>query len=183
MSAFQEETLSGHKVIISNNRSDWAAERHEQHVDGVYKVGRRAFMASLMQFPITQTLSLVQNVLVLVTGTFLVIEGSTTLGTVLAFAGYSALLASPLAEMANLITATLNAAAGGDRVFRIIDERPDVVDAPDAVDYEFRGGRSTSTTSTSATCRAASCCATTPSRSSPARASASAGRRVPARAP
>ena len=141
VSAFQEETLSGHKVIISNNRSDWAAERHEQHVDGVYKVGRRAFMASLMQFPITQTLSLVQNVLVLVTGTFLVIEGSTTLGTVLAFAGYSALLASPLAEMANLITATLNAAAGGDRVFRIIDERPDVVDAPDAVDYEFRGGR------------------------------------------
>jgi len=141
VSAFQEETLSGHKVIISNNRSDWASARHEQHVDGVYKVGRRAFMASLMQFPITQTLSLVQNVLVLVTGTFLVIEGSTTLGTVLAFAGYSALLASPLAEMANLITATLNAAAGGDRVFRIIDERPDVVDAPDAVDYEFRGGR------------------------------------------
>ena len=141
VSAFQEETLSGHKVIISNNRSDWASERHEEHVDGVYKVGRRAFMAALMQFPITQTLSLVQNVLVLVTGTFLVINGSTTLGTVLAFAGYSALLASPLAEMANLITATLNVAAGGDRVFRIIDERPDVTDAPDAVDYEFKGGR------------------------------------------
>jgi len=59
----------------------------------------------------------------------------------LAFAGYSALLASPLAEMANLITTSLNASAGGDRVFRIIDERPDVQDAPDAVDYEFKGGR------------------------------------------
>jgi ABC-type multidrug transport system fused ATPase/permease subunit len=141
VSSFQEETLSGHKVIISNNRRDWASERHEEHVAGVYRVGRRAFMASLMQFPITQTLSLVQNVLVLVTGTFLVIDGSTTLGTVLAFAGYSALLAAPLAEMANLITTTLNASAAGDRVFRIIDERPEIEDAPDAVDYEFKGGR------------------------------------------
>ncbi|MGB5756163.1 MAG: ABC transporter ATP-binding protein [Acidimicrobiales bacterium] len=141
VSAFQEETISGHKVIISNNRRDWASERHEEHVDGVYKVGRRAFMAALMQFPITQTLSLVQNVLVLVVGTLLVIDGSTSLGTVLAFAGYSALLASPLAEMANLITTALNASAGGDRVFRIIDERPEIQDAPDAVDYEFKGGR------------------------------------------
>ncbi|MDH4115858.1 MAG: ABC transporter ATP-binding protein/permease [Acidimicrobiia bacterium] len=141
VSAYQEETLSGHKVIISNNRRQWASERHEEHVAGVYKVGRRAFMSALMQFPITQTLSLVQNVLVLVAGTFLVIDGSTTLGTVIAFAGYSALLASPLAEMANLITTSLNASAAGDRVFRIIDERPEIQDAPDAVDYEFKGGR------------------------------------------
>jgi ATP-binding cassette subfamily B protein len=141
VSAFQEETLSGHKVIISKNRRQWARDSHEEQVEGVYDVGKRAFMASLMQFPATQTLSLFQNVLVLVAGTFLVIGGETNVGTVLAFAGYSALLAAPLAEMANLITTTLNASAGGDRVFRIIDERPDVVDAADAVDYEFKGGR------------------------------------------
>ncbi|MDJ0792152.1 MAG: ABC transporter ATP-binding protein [Acidimicrobiia bacterium] len=141
VSAFQEETLSGHKVIISKNRHDWAEEQHEEQVGGVYQVGKRAFMASLMQFPATQSLSLIQNVLVLLAGTFLVASGEATVGVVLAFAGYSALLAAPLAEMANLITTTLNASAGGDRVFRIIDERPDVVDAPDAVDYEFKGGR------------------------------------------
>ena len=141
VSAFQEETLSGHKVIISKNRRPWAQERHEEQIDEVYQVGKRAFMASLMQFPATQALSLIQNVLVLVTGTVLVVNGETNVGTVLAFSGYSALLAAPLAEMSNLITATLNASAGGDRVFRIIDEEPDVVDAPDAVDYEFKGGR------------------------------------------
>ncbi len=141
VSAFQEETLSGYKVIISNNRGRWASERHEQHVDGVYSVGNHAFMASLVQFPVTQVVSFIQNVAVLVAGTFLVIEGSTTLGTVLAFAGYAALLAAPLAEMANLITTALNASAGGGRVFRLIDERSDIADAPDAVDYEFKGGR------------------------------------------
>ncbi|MCH9766302.1 MAG: ABC transporter ATP-binding protein/permease [Actinomycetia bacterium] len=141
VSAFQEETLSGYKVIISNNRGRWASERHEEQVDGVYSVGSRAFMTSLMQFPVTQVVSFGQDVAVLVVGTFLVIDGSATLGTVLAFAGYSALMSAPLAEMSNLITASLNASAGGDRVFRLIDERPEITDAPDAVDYEFKGGR------------------------------------------
>ena len=141
VSAFQEETLSGHKVIISKNRSQWAEDQHEEQIEEVYSVGKRAFMASLLQFPATQSLSLIQNLLVMLAGTFLVASGEATVGVVLAFAGYSALLASPLAEMSNLITTTLNASAGGDRVFRIIDEEPDVVDSPDAVDYEFKGGR------------------------------------------
>ncbi len=141
VSAFQEETLSGYKVIISNNRGRWASQRHEEQVDGVYSVGNRAFMTSLMQFPVTQVVSFAQDVAVLVVGTFLVIDGSATLGTVLAFAGYSALMSAPLAEMSNLITTSLNASAGGDRVFRLIDERPEIADAPDAVDYEFKGGR------------------------------------------
>ncbi len=35
---------------------------------------------------------------------------------------------------------TLNAVAGGRRVFTIIDEQPTVVDAPDAADFDFKGG-------------------------------------------
>ncbi len=140
VSAFQEETLTGHKVIISKNRRAWAQDQHEEQIEEVYDVGKRAFMASLMQFPLTQVLSLFQNVFVIVAGTFMVIDGSTNIGTVLAFVGYSTLLSAPLAEVSNLITTTLNASSGGDRVFRIIDETPDVQDAPDAVDYEFKGG-------------------------------------------
>jgi ATP-binding cassette subfamily B protein len=54
--------------------------------------------------------------------------------------GYAGLLASPLSIMANLTSPVLNAIAGGRRVFAIIDEQPTVQDAPDATDYEFRGG-------------------------------------------
>jgi ATP-binding cassette subfamily B protein len=93
-----------------------------------------------MQFPLTQTLTIFQNVFILVAGTFMVIEGQTTLGVVMAFSGYAAILASPLAQIANLMTNALNAAAGGERVFKIIDEVPTVKDAPDAVEYEFKGG-------------------------------------------
>jgi ATP-binding cassette subfamily B protein len=139
-SGFQEETLTGHKVLISKRRQEWAKEAHETQVREVYRVGSRAFFAALMQFPTTQTLSLFQNVFVMLAGTFMVIAGRTDLGTVMAFSGYSALLASPLAQIANLITNALNASAGGERVFKIIDEKPTVEDAPDATDYEFKGG-------------------------------------------
>jgi ATP-binding cassette subfamily B protein len=107
-SGFQEETLAGHKVIISKRRQEWAAY--------------------------------VQVVMVYVVGSLMVIAGEKTLGKVTAFAGYVALMASPLSQISNLVSSALNAAAGGERVYDIVDEKPTVFDAPDAVDYEFKGG-------------------------------------------
>jgi len=140
-SGFQEETLSGHKVIISKRRQQWADQENEANAAGVFDVGSKAFLTSLMQFPLTQTLTYVQVVMVYVVGSLMVIGGQTTLGTVTAFAGYVALMASPLSQISNLVSTALNAAAGGERVYEIVDEKPTVTDAPDAAEYEFKGGR------------------------------------------
>ena len=140
-SGFQGETLEGHRVIISKRRQEWAADVNEDLAKEVFEVGRKAFLASLMQFPLTQTLILFQTVFILTVGTLMVINGQTTLGTVIAFTGYATLMASPLGQMANLVSNALNAVAGGERVFSVIDERPTVVDAEDAAEYEFKGGR------------------------------------------
>jgi ATP-binding cassette subfamily B protein len=140
ISGFQEESLSGHKVIISKRQQDWADGKNDALADSLYEVGSKAFFTSLLQYPLTQALSLIQIVLVMVVGALMVVGGETTLGTVIAFAGYAALLTKPLSEIANLTSTTLNAVAGGRRVFAIIDEQPTVKDAPDASEYEFKGG-------------------------------------------
>jgi ATP-binding cassette subfamily B protein len=140
LSGFQEESLSGHKVIISKRQQDWADGKNDALADSLYEVGSKAFFTSLLQYPLTQALSLIQIVLVMVVGALMVVGGETDLGTVIAFAGYAALLTKPLSEIANLTSTTLNAAAGGRRVFTIIDEQPTVKDAPDASEYEFKGG-------------------------------------------
>jgi ATP-binding cassette subfamily B protein len=140
LSGFQEESLSGHKVIISKRQQDWADGKNDALADSLYDVGSKAFFTSLLQYPLTQALSLIQIVLVMVMGALMVVGGETDLGTVIAFAGYTALLTKPLSEIANLTSTTLNAAAGGRRVFTIIDEQPTVKDAPDATEYEFKGG-------------------------------------------
>jgi ABC-type multidrug transport system fused ATPase/permease subunit len=140
LSGFQEETISGSKVIISNRRHEWAEEVNKEYASTVFNTGSKAFFNSLVQYPLTQTLIYVQIVLVMVAGSVLVIEGDTELGTVIAFSGYAALLSKPLSNISNLISTALNGLSGGRRVFRIIDEKPTVKDAPDAVEYEFKGG-------------------------------------------
>jgi ATP-binding cassette subfamily B protein len=140
VSSFQEETLSGHKVIISKRRQEWAVEDHDNQIGEVYQHGRRAFLVALMQFPLSQTLNIFRNVFIMVVGTIMVINEQTTLGIVMSFSGYAGLLASPLGQIANLISNALNASAGGERVFSIVDEKPTVKDAPDAKEYEFKGG-------------------------------------------
>ena len=139
-SGFQEETLSGHKVIISKRRQDWAAESHEELATEVYDLGSKAFFASLMQFPLTNVLTYLMIVLVLVVGALMVIQGNISLGIVMAFSTYASLLASPVSDIASLLSNALNAVAGANRIFQILDEEPQIVDAPDAVAYEFKGG-------------------------------------------
>jgi ATP-binding cassette subfamily B protein len=140
LSGFQEESLSGHKVIISNRQQAWADQKNEGMAVGVFDVASQAFFTSLLQYPLTQSLVSVQIVLVVVAGGFGVISGELALGTVIAFAGYASLLARPISEIANLTATSLNAVAGGRRVFSILDEQPHVKDATDAEDFEFKGG-------------------------------------------
>ena len=140
LSGFQEETISGSKVLISNRRHDWASETHQGYSGGVFDVGSKAFFTALVQFPLTLALTILQMTVVLLVGGVLVLENITTLGVVVAFMSYAGLLSSPLSEIANLTSTTLYAVAGGRRIFSIIDEQPQVKDAPDAKDFEFKGG-------------------------------------------
>jgi len=141
ISGFQEETVSGHKVIISNRRQDWAKEANRELANGVFRVGSQAFFTSLLQFPATNSLIVVQMVIVLFVGGFMVLNGQTDLGTVTAFTAYAALLGSPFSDIASLLSTALAAVAGGRRVFDILNEKPTVVDKPDAGDYDFEGGQ------------------------------------------
>jgi ABC-type multidrug transport system fused ATPase/permease subunit len=141
LSGFQEETLSGNKVIISNRRQEWADERNVDLAAQAYESGSKAFFTSLLQYPLTQALTYLQIVIVLMVGGLMVINGRIDLGTVIAFSGYVGLLAKPVSSISNLISTALNGVAGGRRVFSIIDEEPTVKDAPDATDYEFKGGQ------------------------------------------
>lgn len=140
LSGFQEETITGQKVIISSRRSAWAEATNDELAGFVYETATQAFFTALLNYPVTQMLSVFMTVLVLVIGSLMALGGETNIGVVIAFTSYVALLASPLSDIANLTATTLNAISGGRRVFAIMDEQPTVVDVPGAEDFEFRGG-------------------------------------------
>lgn len=140
LSGFQEETLSGHKVVISNRQRDWAADRHEERAIDVFKVATRAFLITAIQGPVVQMMIVLQTALVLLVGGHMVLAGQTDLGTITAFSAFVALFTKPMSEIANLTGTILNAVAGGRRVFEILDEEPLIQDAENATDFDFRGG-------------------------------------------
>lgn len=66
-------------------------------------------------------------------GGTLVINGSLTLGELVAFTTYLSQLSSPVRLVGRIIPAIAMASAAGERIFAILDTEPEVQDAPDAI--------------------------------------------------
>jgi ATP-binding cassette subfamily B protein len=90
--------------------------------------------------PVIENLSRLGSALVLVYGGWLVIHDQATVGTIVAFNAYVLLLQPPFRQLGLLLMMGRRAAASAGRIYEILDQRPDVVDRPGAVDLvECRG--------------------------------------------
>ena len=70
----------------------------------------------------------------------MVINGQTTLGTLVAFLGYSASFYEPLHRLTEIDNILQQAIAAGERIFELLDEVSDIQDAPDAVALDAVAG-------------------------------------------
>jgi ATP-binding cassette subfamily B protein len=90
--------------------------------------------------PIIENLSRLGSALVLLYGGWLVIQGRTDVGAIVAFNAYVMLLQAPFRQLGMLLMMGRRAAASAGRIYEILDEQPTVVDRPGAVDLvECRG--------------------------------------------
>jgi ATP-binding cassette subfamily B protein len=85
------------------------------------------FVGPLMNFVNNLGLAIVAGV-----GGWMALQGLATVGTIASFINYSRQFGRPLNEIANLYNTIQSAVAGAERVFEIIDETPELVDAADA---------------------------------------------------
>jgi len=67
-------------------------------------------------------------------GGALVVEGNLTIGTLLAFTLYLGNFFEPVQQLSQLYNTFLSATAALDRITAVLEEEPDVVDRPDAVE-------------------------------------------------
>lgn len=84
--------------------------------------------------PLVQNLPQVGLALVLLFGGYMVIKGQLGFGAILAFNFYLLMLQAPFMLLGILIMMGQRAAASADRIYEILDERPTIVDALDAID-------------------------------------------------
>jgi ATP-binding cassette subfamily B protein len=129
-----EENVTGVRVVKS-----FAAEL--QQIGTLAKSATRLRWASIFQIdlrakfaPIMENLPRVGFLIVLLYGGWLVIQGEIQIGVIIAFASYILMLQVPFRMMGFLMLMGQRAAASAGRVLEILDEEPEIQDAPGAID-------------------------------------------------
>src|ERR1017187_4168256 len=90
--------------------------------------------------PLLESIPLFAQVAILALGGWLALHHQITLGTFLAFSTYVAQLMAPARQLAGVLTVGQQARAGVERIFQLLDLKPTIADAPDAVTLpELRG--------------------------------------------
>jgi ATP-binding cassette, subfamily B, bacterial len=90
--------------------------------------------------PVVQNLPQVGMALVLLLGGYLVIHGHLGVGAILAFSAYIVMLQAPFQMLGMLVMLSQRAAASAGRIYEVLDERPTVVDSPEAFDLRAAAG-------------------------------------------
>ncbi|MDE3007604.1 MAG: ABC transporter ATP-binding protein [Acidobacteriota bacterium] len=90
--------------------------------------------------PWAQNLPQLGLALVLFFGGWMVIDGHLGIGAILAFNAYLLMLQAPFMMLGQLVMMGQRAKASAERIFEILDENPEIVDAPGAYDLENVAG-------------------------------------------
>jgi len=127
-----EETITGQRVVKAYVREAAVIEQF----DAVNRRLRRASTnAQILAGTIGPLSNFVNNVgfaIVAGAGGWMAVQGTATVGTIASFVSYARQFARPLNQIANLYSSIQSAIAGAERVFEIIDQVPELRDAPGA---------------------------------------------------
>jgi ATP-binding cassette subfamily B protein len=134
MLALIAETVVGAPVIRAYGIEQRTRERLERAIEAHRVAGTRAGLLSSTFSGFGELSSALVIAAVVVVGTLLAVNGSTTVGTVIAFLFLVQLFVEPIQFMGEAINEAQTAVAGWSRVLDILDIAPDVSDpGPDGV--------------------------------------------------
>ncbi len=135
VTAYLQETLSGVRVVRAFGQEARHEERFESLNDEHREANMRTVWLNAAYFPAVELLSAVATAVILVYGGTQVISGDgVTIGVLAAFVLYLQNFFDPIQQLSQLYTTYQSGMAALDKIFELLDEEPDVVEAPDAVD-------------------------------------------------
>lgn len=145
LNGYAEEMISGGRTIQAYHREDEIEHQFDKHnkdaMDAYYEAEKNALlMGPSMNFINNISISLIMmfgGILFMYSQSGVVAAGSVffiTLGGVAQFVQYSRKFAGPINEFANIIHEFQSAFSAAERVFRVIDAKPEKADSPDAVE-------------------------------------------------
>ncbi|MEO8457330.1 MAG: ABC transporter ATP-binding protein, partial [Chloroflexota bacterium] len=128
-----QENVSGVRVIQSLSREDENARRFDRINTENLNANVSAGRVTAAVMPVVELLVSISTALVIVVGGYRVIGGSLTVGAIVSSALYVQMFFDPVRNLVLQYTQLQRAMAGGERIIEVLDTKPDIVDAPDAV--------------------------------------------------
>jgi len=140
MSSQLNGSLSGIRVVKAFAKEADETARYHRAADRVYHSYIKLHMANLTVFPVIGLLIGLSSQAIWGYGGLCVMGQDMTYGDFTTYLGYIGMIFAPLQFYTNftsMVTDTLNSAS---RMFEVLDETPEITDAPDAVDLPVLKG-------------------------------------------
>ncbi|MBC7237425.1 MAG: ABC transporter ATP-binding protein, partial [Chloroflexi bacterium] len=134
LNGMMEETLSGQRVVLAFGRQEATIQRFEAANIAARDAAIQAQTFAFLIPPLMGILADLDIAVVAGLGGALALRGLVTVGIIATFISYARRFAQPLRQLADLYNSIQSALAGAERIFEILDERPEIADAPDAIE-------------------------------------------------
>jgi len=145
LTAFMEETLSisGYLLMKTFTRDATQIGKFRAKNKEIFELSMRRAVIGRWFFMLMQTLGSIGPALIYLVGGLLVIRGSLTIGTIVAFVALLGRLYAPAAQLASVHVDFMTALALFNRIFEYMDLEPEIADPPKALPLEQVRGRIT----------------------------------------
>ena len=134
ITAYLQETLSGIRVV----RSFAQEPVHEEQFTALNEDNRDANMTTVKlnaaYFPTVEMLSGVAVAVIVLYGGLQAIDGHISIGTIVAFVAALSNLFEPIQQLSQLYATYQSGMAALEKIFQLLDERPDLDDRPGAIE-------------------------------------------------
>jgi len=127
-----EEALSGQAVVKAFGQEARITDQFDRVNGALREAGYKAQVLSGFMMPMLNVLTNVGFVVVATAGGLLAAAGTISVGVVASFLTYSRQFTRPINDIANLYSSIQSAQASAERVFDLMDEKPEAADRPDA---------------------------------------------------
>jgi ABC-type multidrug transport system fused ATPase/permease subunit len=134
ITAYLQETLSGVRVVRAFGREARHLNRFAKLNDDNRAANMKTVNLNAAYFPAVELLSAIVTVAILLYGGYQAIDGAVTVGVLVAFVTALNNFFDPIQQLSQLYTTYQSGMAALDKIFELLDEQPELVDAPDAIE-------------------------------------------------
>jgi ABC-type multidrug transport system fused ATPase/permease subunit len=135
VTAYLQETLSGVRVVRAFGQEGRHRTRFAELNDEHREANMKTVYLNAAYFPAVELLSAVATAAILIYGGNQVLDGhGVTIGVLASFVFYLQSFFDPIQSLSQLYTTYQAGMAALDKIFELLDERPDIADADDAIE-------------------------------------------------